>query len=97
MADEDIDNIKYLIALNRRTIRTIIAEGETYNIKELRKAIRRLKRQALELGVTIADTPGIDFDDEAVDRMVTVKLKLSVYNQIRTIVAQHGINLPELE
>jgi hypothetical protein len=97
MADEDIDNIKHLIALNRRTIRKAQAANITLGIDLARKNIRRLKREALALGFDIAHVVGVDFDDPELDRMITVKIKLSTYNEIRAIVEQYGINLPEVE
>ncbi len=97
MADE-LENIKWLIGLNRRNIEKAIQANINRGVEALRTDIRRLKRAAYEQhNVIIADLPGIDFDDPRLDREITIKIKLSLYIKIRNIVAQYGIKLPEVE
>src|SRR5688500_17556711 len=97
MAD-DLENIKWLIGLNRRKIEQAIQAQITLGIEAAQTDVRRLKRAAyVQHTVIIADLPGIDFDDPKLDREITIKIKLSLYIRIRNIVAQYGINLPEVE
>jgi len=98
---EQLEAIKQMIASNRRKIRQrTVNEASLFDeqVAVCRKDIAWLKSIALKLGYRVVDVPGVDFDDPVnTDIDVTIKMKLSTYKRIKAIVAQHGIELPDLE
>lgn len=106
MPDNDmIDHQIELIKINRRALTSTLLpqrathgsltpQGVILGIEQARHNIQDSKALLHSWDIHVADMPGVDFD---LSSTITIQVDRSTYDRMRDILAQYGIDLPEVE